>query len=471
MASHQEDLHFMPDLHAAARRRGQGFAYILTVMTLVFVVVMGLWANYAVLDEVTRGEGRVIPSSKTQIIQNLEGGILAEILVREGDIVEKGDILVRIENTAAQATYRDAQTRVYALQATVERLEAERAGREMALSEEILENAPRAAADQKSMFEARSRQLKAQTAVLEAQAKQRKQEIGEMRSRRKQLERSLQLAREELSITQPLVRNGVMPRIDLIKIERQVADLEGEISTIRLTIPRLQTAEKEARQRVQEVVLSAMAAISDELNSARAELNSVTETLTAGQDRVTRTEVRSRVRGTVKEIKQNTVGGVIRPGEDIIEIVPLDDTLLVEAQIRPADIAFLRPGQEAPGGDNQSRGLRFLDLRRPEGQGRAHQRRHHQGRAGREFLPRLPADHAEHPGPSRQRAADHPGHDRDHRDPDRQQDGARLHHEADPQGPRPGAARALRTRPPGSNRTRAERFHVHQGFTRLPDGR
>jgi adhesin transport system membrane fusion protein len=296
MASHQEDLHFMPDLHAAARRRGQGFAYILTVMTLVFVVVMGLWANYAVLDEVTRGEGRVIPSSKTQIIQNLEGGILAEILVREGDIVEKGDILVRIENTAAQATYRDAQTRVYALQATVERLEAERAGREMALSEEILENAPRAAADQKSMFEARSRQLKAQTAVLEAQAKQRKQEIGEMRSRRKQLERSLQLAREELSITQPLVRNGVMPRIDLIKIERQVADLEGEISTIRLTIPRLQTAEKEARQRVQEVVLSAMAAISDELNSARAELNSVTETLTAGQDRVTRTEVRSRVR-------------------------------------------------------------------------------------------------------------------------------------------------------------------------------
>ncbi len=347
MATHHEDIHFMPDVHAAARRRGHGFAYILTIMTLVFVVVIMTWAHYAVLDEVTRGEGRVIPSSKTQIIQNLEGGILAEILVREGDIVEIGDILVRIENTAAQATFRDAQTRFYTLQATVERLQAELEDREMALSEEILREAPAAAADQTALFNARSRQLQAQTAVLEAQAKQRTQETAEMRSRRRQLERSLQLAREELSITAPLVRNGVVARIDLIRIERQVADLEGEISTIRLSIPRLQTAAKEARQRIEEVVLSAKAAVSDELNKARAELNSVTETLLAGEDRVTRTEVRSRVRGTVKEIKQNTVGGVIRPGEDIIEIVPLDDTLLIEAQIRPGDIAFLRPGQDS----------------------------------------------------------------------------------------------------------------------------
>jgi adhesin transport system membrane fusion protein len=347
MTTHHEDLHFMPDVHAAAQRRGHRSAYILTIMTVVFVVVFGIWANYAVLDEVTRGEGRVIPSSKTQIIQNLEGGILAEILVREGDIVEKGDILVRIENTAAQATFRDAQSRFYALQATVERLEAELEDREMALSEEILREAPAAAGDQTVLFKARSRQLRAQTAVLEAQAKQRTQETAEVRSRRKQLERSLQLAREELSITQPLVRNGVVARIDLIRIERQVADLEGEINTIRLSIPRLQSAAEEARQRIAEVTLSAKAAASDELNRVRAELNSVTETLLAGEDRVTRTEVRSQVRGTVKEIKQNTVGGVIRPGEDIIEIVPLDDTLLVEAQIRPGDIAFLRPGQDS----------------------------------------------------------------------------------------------------------------------------
>ena len=347
MATRQEDLYFMPDVHAAARRRGRGSAYILTFLTFGILAVLGVWAHYAVLDEVTRGEGRVVPSSKTQIIQNLEGGILAEILVREGDVVDKGDILVRIENTAAQATYRDAQARVYTLQATVERLEAELSGRGMALSEEILKAAPAAAADQTSLFKARGRQLKAQISVLQAQTKQREQEIAEKRSRLTQLERSLQLAREERSITKPLVDNGVMPRIDLIRIERQVADLEGEIRTIRLTIPRLQTAAKEAERRVQEVRFSVKADISDQLNSARAELNSVTETLRAGEDRVTRTEVRSRVRGTVKEIKQNTIGGVIQPGEDIVEIVPLDDTLLVEARIRPADIAFLRPGQES----------------------------------------------------------------------------------------------------------------------------
>jgi adhesin transport system membrane fusion protein len=347
MSSRNEDLHFMPDVHAAAIRRSGGFASILTIFTLLAVIMFGVWAHYAVLDEVTRGQGRVVPSSKTQVIQKLEGGILAEIRVREGDIVERGDILVRIDNTAAQANYRDLRTQRYTLLATVARLEAEQEGRDIELPPEVRDNAPEVAADQTALFNARRRQLEAQTSVLQAQASQRKQEIAEMASKRKQLERSLQLARDELAITQPLVRNGVLPRIELIRIERQVADLEGELATTKLTIPRLRTAAEEAEQRVQEVVLSHRSEVSNELNETRRELNSVEETLFAGQDRVTRTEVRSPVRGTVKQIKQNTVGGVIRPGEDIIEIVPLDDSLLVEAEIRPRDIAFLRPGQES----------------------------------------------------------------------------------------------------------------------------
>jgi adhesin transport system membrane fusion protein len=168
-----------------------------------------------------------------------------------------------------------------------------------------------------------------------------------MNSRRKQLERSLQLARQEKAITEPLVLNGVVPRIDLLRIERQLADLEGEISTIRLSIPRLKTAAEEATQRIVQVRAATKAEASDELNKVRNEFKSVREVLFAGEDRVTRTEVRSPVRGTVKEIKVNTVGGVIRPGQDLIEVVPLDDSLLVEARIRPADIAFLRPGQDS----------------------------------------------------------------------------------------------------------------------------
>ena len=346
--SHRDDdLFFMPDVHAAARRRGRTFAYVLTLTSFLFFLVFAIWANHAVLDEVTRGEGTVVPSSKTQIIQNLEGGILADIMVREGDIVEPGDILVRINNTAARATFRDTRSQYFALLAKVARLEAELADGEITFPESAIENAPIEVATQRQQFENRKRQLTAQIAVLEAQKSQREQEITEAKSRSQQLRRSLTLAQEERNITEPLVRRGISPRLDLIRIDRQVSDLEGEMKTIRLSMPRLQTAVLEAQQRIDELVLSTKAQISEELSQARTEANSISESLAAGEDLVTRTEVRSPVRGTIKEVKHNTVGGVIRPGEDIIEIVPLDDTLLIEAKIRPSDIAFLRPGQEA----------------------------------------------------------------------------------------------------------------------------
>jgi len=342
-----EDLRYMPDREAALRRRGSRFASALTIVTFVCLVSLLTWAHFAVLDEVTRGEGTVIPSSKTQVIQNLEGGILAEILVREGDIVEPNDILVRIDNTVAEANFRDARSQRYQLMASVARLEAELEGRELVMPEEVLQEAPSAAADQHGFFTLRQNQLAAQIRVLESQASQRKQEIAEMGTRSQQLQNNLALAREELAITKPLADKGVLPRLDLIRIQRQIADLEGELGTVRQAIPRLKTAAAEAEQRIEELILTHKAEVSNELNKVKAELKSMTETLFAGSDRVRRTEVRSLVRGTVKELKHNTVGGVIRPGEDIVEIVPLDDTLLIEAKIRPADIAFLHPGQKA----------------------------------------------------------------------------------------------------------------------------
>lgn len=344
----RDDLDFMPDVHAATRQRGRRFAYILTILSIVFFGVMGVWAHYAVLDEVTRGEGTIVPSSRTQVIQNLEGGILAEILVHEGDIVERGDVLVRIENTMAEANLEDARSQYLTLLATEARLVAEvEAKDEIAFPPAVLDEEPTVAADQKRLFAARKRQLEAQINVLESQAQQRKQEVAEMNSRASQLRESLRLAREEQAITAPLVQKGVMPRIELIRIERQVADLEGEIRTINAAIPRLKAAQQEANQRIEEMQLTSQTEASDELNQTRAELKSISQSLFAGQDRVTRTAVTSPVRGTVKDMKINTVGGVIQPGEDIMEIVPLDDTLIVEARIRPADIAYLRPNQKA----------------------------------------------------------------------------------------------------------------------------
>ncbi len=343
-----DDLNYMPDVHRAALRRGRRFAYVLTFMTFISAGTLGVWAHYAVLDEVTRGEGKVIPSSKTQVIQNLEGGILSELLVREGEIVEPDTVLIRIDNTAAESNRRELEGRYYSLRAAVARLEAAIEGRDDVKSpDDVMAEAPDKAADQRRLFNARKAQLDVQVSVLEADKNQRQQEINELVSRRNTLQQSLRLAREELNITRPLVTKGVMPRLDLIRIERQVSDLEGEIKTISSSIPRAQAAFKGAERRVEELVLSMRVEMSDELNQTRTELNSVSETLFASTDRVTRTEVRSPVRGTVKELKFNTIGGVIPPGADIIEIVPLDDSLLIEAQVRPADIAFLRPGQDA----------------------------------------------------------------------------------------------------------------------------
>ena len=342
-----DDLDFMPEIEAATRRRGHRFTYLLSLMVLLFVGVFIAWAHYAVLDEVTRGEATIIPSSKTQVIQNLEGGILAEINVREGDIVERGDILVRIDNTTAQANFRDARTRYLALLAKVARLEAELEGREPSFPEDVVSEAPSAVSVETSLFNTRKAQLEAQISVLKSQSGQRRQEVQETRSRREQLQRSLGLARQEYAITKPLVDKRLMPKVDLLRVEREIADLEGQIKTLRITVPRLEQAVNEAQQRVGELEATTLAAVSDELSKAKSELKSVTEMLFAGEDKVTRTEVRSPVRGTIKQVLHNTVGGVVKPAESILEIVPLDDTLLVEADIRPADIAFLRPGQES----------------------------------------------------------------------------------------------------------------------------
>ncbi|MFD2208104.1 HlyD family type I secretion periplasmic adaptor subunit [Kiloniella antarctica] len=347
MSKKDEDLLFMPDLHSATLRKGRRIAYVLTFTAFLFFLVFGIWATMAELDEVTRGEGTFIPAQKTQIIQNLEGGIISEILVQEGDIVGKGDILVRIDNSAATANYRDSKSQKIILTTTVARLTAELDGTPLEYTEEQITAAPDEVADQISLYNARIGQQEAQIKVLENQARQRKQEISEVKSRIGQLRNSLGLAKQERDITKPLVDKGISPRLELIRIDRQIADLEGEIKTLRVSLPRLDGAVLEARQRIEEMVLTTKAEVSDQLNRARSELKSITESIEAGADTVRRTDVKSPVRGTIKELKRNTVGGVIRGGEDIVEIVPLDDTLIVEAKIRPSDRAFLRQGQEA----------------------------------------------------------------------------------------------------------------------------
>jgi membrane fusion protein, adhesin transport system len=338
---------FVGDYRQALQGDVSRFAWLMSTAVAVFVVLFIVWAHFAVIDEVTRGEARVIPSRKVQVVQNLEGGILSELLVTDGQIVQKGDVLLRIANAGAQAEYRDSRTQALTLQAMIARLEAESLDQAIAMPKEVETEAPQTAESERQLFASQMQQFHSEVSVLKDQLAQREQEIAELKSREQSLVRSLGLVRQEISITAPLVQSGAAAKLDLVKLEREASDLEGQVAGVRATLPRAAAARDEAARRIDEKTATFRSEARAEMNKRAAELEAVTQKVVTGADKVTRTAVRSPVRGTIKEIKVNTIGAVIRPGEDLIEIVPLEDTLLVEAKIRPADIAFLRPGQAA----------------------------------------------------------------------------------------------------------------------------
>ncbi len=341
------ELEFLPDYHYALRGETNRFAYLITICVVVFAVGFLVWADRAILDEVTRGEARVVPSSKIQVVQNLEGGILSELLISDGQIIQKGDVLLRIANTKAETDYRDSHVQYLRLEAMIARLEAEGFNTPLQFPKDVMAEAPEIAENERALYKAQINQIDSQVAVIRDQLTQRRQEIVELAGKQQTMARSLDLARQELAISAPLVATGAAAKVDVVRLQRQVAELEGKLSEIRLSLPRSEAARDESQRRIDEKIASFRSDAQTDLNKRRAELNAISEKGVAEQDRVTRTEVRSPVRGIVKELKVNTVGGVIRPGQDLVDIVPLEDTLLVEAKIRPADIAFVRPGQPA----------------------------------------------------------------------------------------------------------------------------
>jgi len=337
----------MSDLRSAVMRGPRVSASILFLSIVAFFVGAVYWASVATLDEVTTGEGRVIPSSQIQVLQNLEGGILAKIHVREGEIVEQSQVLLTIDDTQAASKYREDRARVLALRASVARLQAEQQGKPPEFPDEVVAERPDLVETELAVYGARTTELRSSIEVYRRQIEQRKQELVELDSRIGQLTDNLALGHEELDILAPLVEQGVSARIELIRLQRQVNDIEGDLMAAQQSVPRARSALNEVRRRVEERRAAYLSEVASALAAARGELASVSEVMASAQDRVRRTQVRSPVQGTVIKLYINTIGGVIRPGEDLLEIVPLEDNLLVEAQIRPADIAFLHPGQAA----------------------------------------------------------------------------------------------------------------------------
>ena len=320
----------------------------LTIWGIIgFFVFLVLWANFAVVDEVTKGEGKAIPSSKIQKIQNLEGGIVAELFVKEGQIVEAGAPLIRLDDTRFVSNVGETEADRLSMLLRVERLSAEVDDRPLDFPADVLSAVPRQAASEESLYISRRQQLHDEIGGLQEQLIQRQQELREFVSKQAQYRSALSLQRQEINMSEPLVAQGAVSPVEVLRLKRAEVETRGQLDATTLAIPRAESAIKEVQRKIDETRGKFRSEALTQLNEARTDLNKAQATGKALEDRVSRTLVTSPVRGIVNKLLVNTIGGVIQPGSDLVEIVPLDDTLLVEAKIRPQDIAFLHPGQEA----------------------------------------------------------------------------------------------------------------------------
>ncbi|MEY2860676.1 MAG: hypothetical protein RL392_1134 [Pseudomonadota bacterium] len=322
-------------------------ARIVVWVSVVSIFVLVFWAAFAELDEVTRGEGKVIPTRQIQILQSLDGGIVSEILVREGQTVKTGDLLLKVDPTRMVSSLRENQSQYLSLLAKAARLRALAEGARFIAPELVMKQAPEIVEQERALYESRRAELDATIGVAKQQSSQRSQELISVRAKREQASQSFTLTARELELTKPLAKTGAVSDVELLRLERDVARYRGERDSANSDIPRLESSVAEANRKIQEVELSFRNTARSELSEANAKLSALSEGSTALEDRVKQTEIRSPVNGTVKQLKVNTVGGVVQPGRDVIELVPSDDALLLEARILPRDIAFLRPGQKA----------------------------------------------------------------------------------------------------------------------------
>ena len=331
---------------AIAEQTPEG-ARVLIWISVVAVFVLLIWANFAVLDEVTRGEGKVIPSRQVQILQSMDGGIVSEILVKEGQSVKIGDLMLKVDPTRMVSSLRENRSQYLALLAKAARLKALAESSRFAPPQEVVAEAPEIVEQERALYESRKAELDATMGVSRQQASQRSQELISVRAKREQATQGYNLTAKELEMTRPLAKSGAISDVELLRLERDVSHYKGERDSANSDIPRLESAVAEATRKIQEIELTFRNVARSELSDTNAKLSGLLEGSSALEDRVKQTEIRSPVNGTIKQLKVNTVGGVVQPGKDLVEVVPSDDALLLEARVLPRDIAFLHPGQKA----------------------------------------------------------------------------------------------------------------------------
>ena len=315
---------------------------------VISVLLLIVWASLARVDEITKGDARVISSRQLQLIQSLDGGVVSEILVKEGQVVEKDQLLLKIDETRATSGVRESAAQGFALRARQARLRALAEGSAfqppaMSGSDEekrILE-------EERRLYETRLSELNTMLAINRQQLAQREQELSEMRARKTSADRGLDLSTQELNKTRPLLATGAVSEVDILRLEREVSKARGDSEQSTAQIARVLAAINEAQRKIQETELAFRNDSRKEMADVMGKLNALNQGAVALTDKVDKSQIKSPLRGRVQRLLANTVGGVVQPGKDIVEIVPLDDALVLEAKVQPKDIAFIRPGQAA----------------------------------------------------------------------------------------------------------------------------
>lgn len=339
------EIDFMSELEAATRLRPTISSSIMLISVTAFVVLFILWASFSKIDELTHAQGQVVPTQEIQIVQSLEGGILADLPVAEGDLVKKGQVLMRISDVTFASEERGTEAKFTSLQAKKARLSAESSGAAFIMPEDIAQKAPDIAANETALYKSRQQQLANSIDILEREIEKAQADLAETQAQVDRLSKSYGLQQQELDITQKMVSQQAVSKLEEIKLRKEMADTAGQLNANREKMDGLRAALSGAQKQREDANDKFRSQALGELNEVETEIAQLKESLKSIGDRVYRTELRAPVDGIVNSIAVKTIGGVIEPAHKLVEIVPVDDKLKIIAKVRPNDIAFLKPGQ------------------------------------------------------------------------------------------------------------------------------
>lgn len=347
MSEKFDERDFMEELEAATRMKPSERSHYLLIAIAALVVAFLIWSNQAEIEEITHGSGQVVPTQEIQIVQSLEGGIIEDILVREGQTVEKDQILLKVSDVAFASEGRGAEAKILSLKAKKARLEAEANDKDFEVPAEIKQKFPDIARNELELYQSRQAELENAKSILDNKISSAASQISEVRAKINRLSESRRLLNQELKITKEMVAKKAVPKLEEIRLNRELSNLSGQISEAVEERGGLEAELSLAKREREDREDQFKSQVLGELNDIETQISQIGENITAIEDRVARTEVRSPVDGVVNNVALTTIGGVIEPAMQLFEIVPLDDDLKIVARVTPQEIAFLRPGQPA----------------------------------------------------------------------------------------------------------------------------